>query len=70
MTPVEEKEILKKVDPQETGMVEYELYKAVIGEFIEGIEAKKDAQATLGTNEEEEIFGSILMLVNDEAQDI
>jgi hypothetical protein len=41
---------LKKVDPQETGMVEYELYKAVIGEFIEGIEAKKDAQAKLGTN--------------------
>lgn len=70
LTPLEEKEVLKRVDPQESGMVEYALYRQVIGEFIEGIEAKKLASDKLSTNEEEEIFGSILMLVSDEAQDI
>lgn len=33
-------------------MVEYETYKSVIGEFIEGIEVKKQAQSQLNSNEE------------------
>lgn len=67
---IEEKEILKKVDPQESGMVEYANYAAVIGEFFECLDAKREADNKLSTNEEEELFGSILMLINDESQDI
>lgn len=61
---------MKRVDPQESGLVEYALYRTVVGELVEGIEAKKDATSRLSTSEEEEVFGSVLMLVNDEAQDI
>ena len=70
LSPTEEKEVLKRVDPQESGLVEYSFYVAVVGELVEGIEAKKAAAARLATHDEEEIFGSVLMLVGDEAQDI
>lgn len=33
----EEKEVMKRVDPQESGLVEYVLYRAVVGELVEGI---------------------------------
>ena len=70
LSPTEEKEVLKRVDPQESGLVEYSFYVAVVGELVEGIEAKKAAATRLATHEEEDIFGSVLMLVGDEAQDI
>ncbi len=41
LSPLEEKEVLKRVDPQEAGLVEYALYRTVVGELVEGIEAKK-----------------------------
>jgi hypothetical protein len=70
LNAIEEKEVLKKVDPQESGMVEYDNYATAIGEFFECVEAKKETMAKLATSEEEEIFGSILIMINDESQDI
>lgn len=50
---MEEKEVMKRVDPQESGLVEYAVYESVVGELVEGIEAKKDAISRLCTSEEE-----------------
>jgi hypothetical protein len=34
LTPLEEKDLLKRMDPQETGLIEYANYQAVSGEFF------------------------------------
>lgn len=70
LTLEEEKELLKKVDPRDTGLVEFRDYKGVAYEVFESIEANRLAVFKLQEDREEEIFGSILMLVNDEVQDI
>ena len=70
LNPLEEKELLRRVDPQESGMVERQLYSEAVGELVEGLESKKEADAKLAIDYEEEVFGSILALINDESQDI
>lgn len=70
LTPLEQKELLKKADPTETGMVEYDCYQQVAREFFEGLLSKEEADQKLQSNYEEEVFSSILALINDESQDI
>lgn len=40
LTVPEQKELVKRADPTETGMVEYVNYQAVAREFFEGLSAK------------------------------
>lgn len=51
-------------------MIQYQNYQAISTQFFEGLEAKRAAEAKLDLNYEEEVFGSILALINDQAQDI
>ena len=61
---------MKRVDKHETGTVEYKNYEEVVYEILEAMDAKKVAEEKLEEQKDEEVFASVLTLINDETQDI
>lgn len=50
LAPAEQKELLSRADPDDSGLVEYAQYTLVAKEFFEGLFAKRDSDKRLEAN--------------------